>query len=524
MADMTELERRANQYITEQVSKGIRREDVLADWIRSDNADLQKYAKGILVKDLNPDQAAAEATGGGNPPGGQPAGSSYLDMAKDMAPILGPAALTSAAVATGAYYYGKKKGQGIAPLSDFEAKKQELELERMQLQNDVERARLTQMANKGQSLETQAKFSEPTAIEAAANTTSVKVPSPATVEAETSKTNLLGQSNMTLEDIERLRAAQLKPATPGVPDVPPQFSPGPISPAGDIPPTPPYQPSTPITSAPLDAPAPTPTSGPGSPVTTIVNDTVKDMMQEEPSKGMYRDASGKMVYPPEMSPAARAGAEAFAQQYPQHAAALEAEKRFGILGAGSADNNLFNAYGPELRKQILNEVNQGQLAGVYENYPERINPAIKALPPESPIAKQLEALRANDPKGANRGPLGTSAVVTPDVVTPRSKASTALKTAGRAALLVAMADAANAANKGDYVGAAKIAGPALDPTGMLEAAVNPQSTARNLTSVSPTFGFLSQLIASRADERAKKAYAEKVGAGRGIAPPSAYQR
>jgi len=345
--------------------------------------------------------------------------------------------------------------------------------------------------------------------------------------------NPLGQSNMTLEDIERLRAAQQK-ATDTSP------APGPIArtplPTGAVnpalfssspkAPVPAIEPpiSTPIDSAPIDAPAPTPTSGPGSPVTTIVNDTVKDMMQQEPSKGMYRDASGNMVYPSEMSPAARAGAEAFAQQYPQHAAALEAEKRFGILGAGSADNNLFNAYGPELRKQILNEVNQGQLAGVYENYPERINPAIKALPPESPIAKQLEALRANDPKGANRGPLGTSAVVTPDVVTPRSKANTALKNAGRAALLVAMADAANAANKGDYVGAAKIAGPALDPTGMLEAAINPQNTARNLTSVSPTFGFLSQLIASRADERAKKAYAEKVGAGRGIAPPSAYQR
>lgn len=345
--------------------------------------------------------------------------------------------------------------------------------------------------------------------------------------------NPLGQTNMTLEDIERLRASQTKPA-----DTPP--APGPIArtplPTGAVnpalfssspkAPVPAIEPpiSTPIDSAPIDAPAPIPTSGPGSPTTTIVNDTVKQMIQETPPEGMYRDASGKMVYPPEMSPAARAGAEAFAQQYPQHAAALEAEKRFGILGAGSADNNLYNAYGPELRKEILKEVNQGRLAGVYENYPETINPAIKALPPESAIAKQLEALRANDPKGANRGPLGTSAVVTPDVVTPRSKASTALKTAGRAALLVAMADAANAANKGDYVGAAKIAGPALDPTGMLEAAINPQNTARNLTSVSPTFGFLSQLIATRADERAKKAYAEKVGAGRGIAPPSAYQR
>jgi hypothetical protein len=340
--------------------------------------------------------------------------------------------------------------------------------------------------------------------------------------------NPLGQTNLTPEDLQA-RAAQTRaataPAAPGTPDVPPQFSPGPISPAGDIPPTPPYQPSTPITLAPLDAPAPTPTSGPGSPVTTIVNDTVKQMIQETPPEGMYRDASGKMVYPPEMSPAARSGAEAFAKQYPQQAAALEAEKRFGILGAGSADNNLFNAYGPELRKEILKEVNQGQLAGVYQNYSERINPAIKALPPESPLAKQLEALRASDPKGAVRGGLGISGAVMPDSsMTMGTAASKALKAGGKAFLGVAMANAANAASKGDYVGAAKIAGPALDPTGILEAAISPESTARNLTSVSPAFGFLSQLIASKADERAKKAYAEKVGAGRGIAPPSAYQR
>ena len=282
--------------------------------------------------------------------------------------------------------------------------------------------------------------------------------------------------------------------------------------------------STPITSAPPDAPAPTPTSGPGSPTTTIVNDTVKEMIQQEPPQGMYRDPAGNLVYPKEMSPGARAGAEAFAQQYPEHAAALEAEKRFGILGAGAADNNLFNAYGADLRKQILNEVNQGQPAGVYQNYTQKINPAIKAIPPESALGKQLEDLRVNQPKSATRGSLGLSAAVAPGKMVQGPDASKFLKGAGKAALVMAMADAANAATKGDYVGAAKIAGPALDPTGILEAAVNPQSTARNLTNVSPVFGFLSQLFASQADERAKKAYVEKVGAGRGLTPASAYPR
>jgi hypothetical protein len=310
---------------------------------------------------------------------------------------------------------------------------------------------------------------------------------------------------------------------PVAPTIAPQFPPAGV-PAGDIPPSPPYLPSTPITSAPLDAPAPKPTAGPGSPTTTIVNDTVKEMIQETPPQGIYRDASGNLVYPKEMSPGARAGAEAFVQQYPEHAAALEAEKRFGILGAGAADNNLFNAYGADLRKQILNEVNQGQPAGVYQNYTKKINPAIKAIPPESALGKQLEDLRVNQPKSATRGALGLSAAVAPGKMVQGPDASKFLKGAGKAALVMAMADAANAATKGDYVGAAKIAGPALDPTGMLEAAVNPESTARNLTNVSPVFGFLSQLIATKANERSKQAYVEKVGAGRGIAPPSAYLR
>ncbi len=342
--------------------------------------------------------------------------------------------------------------------------------------------------------------------------------------------NPLGQP--TPETIDKVqRAAKLAEANKqlgigqqtSAPVVPPQFSPAGI-PAGDIPPAPPYQPSTPITAAPLDAPAPTPTSGPGSPTTTIVNDTVKEMIQETPSQGIYRDASGNLVYPKEMSPGARAGAEAFVQQYPEQAAALEAEKRFAILGAGAADNNLFNAYGADLRKQILNEVNQGQPAGVYPNYVNKINPAIKAIPPESALGKQLEDLRVNQPKSATRGSLGVSAAATPTGLVQGSKVTEALKNAGKVALIMSMADAAKAATKGDYVGAAKIAGPALDPTGMLEAAINPESTARNLTGVSPAFGFLSQLITTRANERAKQAYAEKVGAGRGIAPPSAYQR
>jgi hypothetical protein len=296
-----------------------------------------------------------------------------------------------------------------------------------------------------------------------------------------------------------------KPVPPTAPVAAPVEPPGPVA--------------TPFSAAPPGAAAPEASAQPNSPTTSIVNNTVKEMIDEvdKPPQGIYRDAAGNLVYPEQMSPGARAGAEAFAQQYPEQAAALEAEKRFAILGAGAADNNLYNAYGAELRKEILKEVNQGQPAGVYSNYTSKINPAIKAIPPESALGKQLEDLRVNQPKSATRGSLGVSAAATPTGLVQGSKIADALKNAGKVALVMSMADAANAATKGDYTGAAKIAGPALDPTGILEAAVNPQSTARNITNVSPVFGFLSQLIASQADQRAKKAYVEKVN--RAVPPP-----
>jgi hypothetical protein len=105
----------------------------------------------------------------------------------------------------------------------------------------------------------------------------------------------------------------------------------------------------------------------------------------------------------------------------------------------------------------------------------------------------------------------------PDKMVQGTGASKALKAGGKAFLGLAIADAANAANKGDYVGAAKIMGPALDPTGMLEAAINPESTARSLSSVSPMLGILSQLFGSQVST-------DKIGGGRGVTPASAYKR
>jgi hypothetical protein len=80
------------------------------------------------------------------------------------------------------------------------------------------------------------------------------------------------------------------------PAVPPQFSPAGI-PAGDIPPAPPYQPATPFSAAPPGAPAPESSAGPNSSTTSIVNNTVKEMIDEvDNSPQELRTGTGKPAF------------------------------------------------------------------------------------------------------------------------------------------------------------------------------------------------------------------------------------
>jgi hypothetical protein len=508
MAEISDFERRANQYITEQVAKGSRREDVLADWVRSDNPELQKYAKGIFSKDLNPDQAAAEATGNNNLPGNENTGmASYLQMAKDMAPVVLPVAAGSAGLA---YYYGKKKGQGAAPpLSDFESKKQQLELERMQLQNDVERARLNQMAAKGQSLDTQAKFSEPTAIEVAADTTSVREPSPATVAVDKV------QQAQQLAEANRQLGLGNQPVPPSIAQ---QFPPA-GAPAGDIPPAPPYQPSTPLSSAPDDAPAPKPSSGPGSFATTTVVDEVKDMIQNTPDPtkspelrtGTGKPAFGGIAPPPKVrEKGGMAGKPVFKNTYarPEDVPAGYAfvpNAQFIDPGRQDMGQPLFTkTYGAQdypltdkMAREQAGEINR--MLG----RPTRAELIAAGLPPAANTPGITQYI--NQPKGSG---MGTKTV----------------KVGGVLGALVAIPDLAKAETAGQRgMAGANLLEAVLPPGFMMGGAGEGSSTVPSMSQAmllgSP---YAQSEIAKK--QRQEQEYVRKVGAGRGIAPPSAYLR
>jgi hypothetical protein len=244
-----------------------------------------------------------------------------------------------------------------------------------------------------------------------------------------------------------------------------------------------------------------------------------------------RDANGNIQYPKGMSAAAKQGAEAFAQQYPDHAKTLAAEGRFGILGAGSGDNNLFNSYGSDMMKRIRNEVNQGQMVGPYANYETKINPAIKGISPESAIGKDLAQLREAQ-IGGNFGPLGTPASIggkKGGLIQGTNMVAKAVKAGGPAALLMSIADAANAAQQGRFgeaaVRGADVATEYLPMIAQLKQGLSP--TEAGAPTVSKQTIASSALLGSpyAQTEWAKNVrLKEKAGAGRGIAPPSAYMR
>ena len=244
-----------------------------------------------------------------------------------------------------------------------------------------------------------------------------------------------------------------------------------------------------------------------------------------------RDANGNIQYPKGMSAAAKQGAEAFAQQYPDHAKALAAEGRFGILGAGSGDNNLFNSYGSDMMKRIRNEVNEGQMVGPYANYETKVNPAIKGISPESAIGKDLAQLREAQ-IGGNYGPLGTPASIggkKGGLIQGTNMVAKAVKAGGPVALLMSIADAANAAQQGklgqaavigadvatDYVPMIAQLKQGLSPTEAGAPTVSRQSIASSALLGSPY---------AQTDWAKGERLKEKAGAGRGIAPPSAYMR
>lgn len=163
---------------------------------------------------------------------------------------------------------------------------------------------------------------------------------------------------------------------------------------------------------------------------------------------------------------------------------------------GPGDNWLYNTAGPEKRKAILKEFNDGKPAKTYDEAQRIWNQYVESRRegfsgPE--MTKDVRKERGIPPR-ENFGQLGKVAKVA--------------GVAGLALTAAQMAQAAQAARKGDYSQAAEMG---FNMLGLVPG-------------LGVGFSALTHAGGLNEDEAQQLAYRQKVGAGRGIAPPSAYMR
>ena len=323
------------------------------------------------------------------------------------------------------------------------------------------------------------------------------------------KPSLPQQANLTPQDLEA-RAAQLK---------------GAAAPVGAVPPAPEMPVNTPITAAPVDAPAPTPSAQPNSPVTSIVNDTVKEMIQEAPAQQM------EAAKPPAAAPAAVAppqelrtgtGKPAFAGMGPEAKISKRTGKpQFKSEYASLADVPKGYAVVPNAQYvDVLRGIGQPEFTAAFtgRNFPTDYDQAVEAT---KEINRQLgrptraEAKAAGQPYGEN----------VPGITqrTTENKKLVNVKGVGLGAL-VAIPDLVKAQTAGERGMAGANLLEAVLPPGFMMGNAGAGSDMPPRMAQAMLLGSPYAQSPLAVKQRQALEYERKVGAGRGIAPPSAYQR
>jgi len=293
--------------------------------------------------------------------------------------------------------------------------------------------------------------------------------------------------------------------------------------------------ATPITAAPVDAPAPTPTPGPNSPVTSIVTDTVKEMIQEAPVQPM----APQPVAPPQELRTGT-GKPAFAGMGPAAALNKKGEPKFkteypDMKSVPSGYAFVPNAQYIDTPRQ---NIGQPEYTKAYTNQPFPLTNEL-AIQESKDINKLLGRATRAEMIAAGLPPAET----TPGITKKTSAGTKSVRVAGTLGALMAVTDLA----KADTPGQRGMAGAGLleavlppgftmsgagEGSDMPPRAVDPRMANINMTNASmfaPTANnvfagnpYAQSELAKRRRQEAE--YTRKVGAGRGIAPPSAYPR
>jgi len=269
----------------------------------------------------------------------------------------------------------------------------------------------------------------------------------------------------------------------------------PMAPMAPVAPAAPEPISTPLSSAPVDAPAPTPSAAPNSPVTSIVTDTIKELMTEE----------DKPV----------------AAQYPKQAtfkSVADIPPGFEFRpDVGNLDRSMGNILGKEHREYAREMFAGGNKFGQSAN----LNDDVSRLTTQyfQNLQQQIpETILGRDARKLQNIPseFGT--------FSKNTNFGKGVKVGGVAGTLFAISDLANAQTAGQRgMAGANLLEAVLPPTMMMSGAGEGSSAVPSADAAMLLGSPYAQTEIAK-KRRQQEEYTRKVGAGRGIAPPSAYKR
>lgn len=297
------------------------------------------------------------------------------------------------------------------------------------------------------------------------------------------------------------QAPQAAPAPQAGPAAPPAATQAPIA--------------TPLSAAPVDAPAPLPSAKPNSPVTSIVADTLKELMQEPAV-----DMAPKPVAPPQELRTGT-GKPAFAGMGPE--AALNKKGQPKLLpeyaDINAVPRDMAFVPGGQYIDTPRQNIGQAEYTKAYTARPFPTSNEL-AIQESSEINRLLGRATRAEAKAAGLPP----AEITPGITKKTSAGTKPVRVAGTVGALMAISDLAKAETPGQR---------GMAVAGLLEAVLPPGfmmggagEGSGNAPSMQAAMLLGSPYAQSQEAKklRQEQEYIRKIGAGRGIAPPSAYQR
>ena len=284
--------------------------------------------------------------------------------------------------------------------------------------------------------------------------------------------------------------------------------------------------STPLSAAPVDAPAPTPSAKPNSFATETIVNEVKDMIQKTPDPVTGVTAQPASVAPPQ-DLRTGTGKPAFAGMGPQVPLNKKGQPKFKSEYAdiNAVPRDYAFIPGADKIDTLRNTLGQTAYTEAYTNRPFPLTNE-QAIQEASEINRLLGRPTRAELIAAGLPPAANTPGIT-QLTNPPKGSGLGTKTAkvgGVLGALVAIPDLAKAETTGQrgMVGA-NLLEAILPPGFMMGGAGEGSSTVPSVDAAMLLGSPYAQSELAK-KRRQEQEYVRKVGAGRGIAPPSAYQR